>query len=298
MALRAKPNRRFDSGNSSISAYKRGPTADRGGINSALANPTLSTTQISLQSNVTTSLPLLIRPWSQGWEKNFNAGSIIMVHRSNDDLRMSTAMDVPCFNFLMQSANRVVGDMKQIQNNPLYPKYDDILLDGGLTNENFKFGFFGVVRNDMLADSSLQKLYNCDVFGRTMVANIFSGTPIKRSDMVALALVEMDCSKEYSYFYQPEGTRMPNLCTKGKSVQLIGMCNGLLCGHSEKPDVNNASGTNLVGPDHVVKKILRVIPLGVVSHAVARVPSVGIIKEALRNQDKFTLLPRIEVLLN
>lgn len=291
-------NSRPDPGVSTLSAYKRGPGPDRGGINQALSNPTLSTSQISLQSNVTTSLPLLIRPWSQGWEKNFNPGSIIMVHTSTDDLRMQTAMDVPCFNFIMQNANKAYGDKSQITNNPLYPKIEDIEADGGLTNDNFKFGFFGVVRNDLLADSHLQKLYNCDVFGRSMIANIFSGHHLKRSDQLDLALVIMDVHKEYQYFYQPEGTRMPSLCTGNLAVQVIGMCNGLLCGHSETPTADNQSGTNLVGPDKTVKQILRVIPLGVVSHAVARKPSVGQIKEALRNQDKFTLLPRVEVLLN
>jgi len=288
-----------DLGSTTLSAYKSGPGPDRPGINAALTNPTLSTSQISLQSNVTTSLPILIRPWSQGWEKNFNPGSIMFVHRSNDDLRMSTCMDVPCFNFIMQSANRRVGDLSQTRNNPLYPRMGDIDAVGGLTNTNFPFGFFGVVRNDMMADSSLQKLFNCDVFGRTMVANIFAGHPLKRGDMVALALVKMDCSKEYSYFVQPEGTRMPNLVTDPEAVQVVGMCNGLLCGHSDEPNDKFPSGKNHVGgQDDNVKQILKIIPLGLISHAVARVPSCGQIKEALRNQDKFTLLPRIEVLLN
>jgi hypothetical protein len=294
-----KFNSRPDPGVSNLTTYKRGPRPDRGGINAALSNPTLSTSQISLQSNVTTSLPILIKPWSQGWEKNFNQGSIIMVHRSNDDLRMSTAMDIPCFNFIMQCAQRRVGDTSRIENNPLYPKMSHIEADGGLNNINFPFGLFGVVRNDMLADSSLQKLYNCDVFGRTMVANIFKGGKgLKRGDTVSLALVEMDCSKEYSYFIQPEGTRMPNLVTDPLAVQVVGMANGLLCGHSETPSPNNPFGKNKVGGKYNVKKILRVIPLGVVSHAVARIPSEGQIKEALRHQDKFTLLPRVEVLLN
>ena len=294
-----KFNSRPDPGVSNLTAYKRGPGPDRGGINAALSNPTLSTSQISLQSNVTTSLPILIKPWSQGWEKNFNQGSIIMIHRSNDDLRMSTAMDLPCFNFIMQSAQRRVGDTSRIDNNPLYPKMSHIEADGGLTNANFPFGFFGVVRNDMLADSSLQKLFNCDVFGRTMIANIFKGGKgLKRGDIVSLALVEMDCSKEYSYFIQPEGTRMPNLVTDPLAVQVVGMANGLLCGHSEIPTPENPFGKNNVGDKYNVKKILRVIPLGVVSHAVARIPSEGQIKEALRHQDKFTLLPRVEVLLN
>lgn len=292
-------NSRPDPGVNTLSAYKRGPGPDRPGIDAALSNPTLSTSQISLQSNVTTSLPLLIKPWSQGWEKNFNPGSIIFVHQSNSDLRMSTAMDVPCFNFLMQSAQKRVGDLSSIQNNPLYPQMSSIEAVGGLTSDNFPFGFFGVVRNDLLADSSLQKLYNLDVFGRTMVANIFKGGKgLKRGDIVGLAIVKMDCAKEYQYFVQPEGTRMPSLVTEPEAIQVIGMCNGLLCGHSSPPSVQNPKGKNNVGPNNNVKEILRIIPLGMVSHAVARIPSEGQIKEALRNQDKFTLLPRVEVLLN
>ena len=57
-------------------------------------------------------------------------------------------------------------------------------------------------------------------------------------------------------------------------------------------------GSDRIGESEIIIDKLRDIPLGMVSHAVARVPSVGQIKEALRNQDKFTLLPRVEILLN
>lgn len=306
-------NSRPDPGVSTLSAYKRGPAPDRKGINKALSNPTLSTSQISLQSNVTTSLPLLIRPWSQGWEKNFNAGSILFVHKNNDDLRMHTAMDIPCLNFILQNSVRAVGrDVANIDGNNLYPDMRAITGAGGLTNDNFKFGFFGVVRNDMMADSLLQKLYNCDVFGRTMVANIFSGEPLKRGDHVGLAIVKLKAHKEYDYFVQPGGSRMPNLVTENECLQVVGTLNGLICGHNKTPTPPDTDegrpeevvldtsqfGKNLVGGNNVVIEKLRDIPLGIVSHAVARVPSVGQIKEALRNQDKFTLLPRVEVLLN
>ena len=253
-------NSRPDSGVSTLTAYKRGPSADRGGINAALSNPTLVTSQISLQSNVTTSLPLLIRPWSQGWEQKFNL--------ENNDM--------------YEEVPQEKGD---------WSKYE-------LTQDNFKFGFFGVIRNDMMADSTLQKLYNLDVFGRTMVANIFSHEKLKRSDKVGLAVVLMKTTQVYSFFEHPDGSRVPNIVTAEYSLQVIGTKDGLLCGYSSKPSAEHPHGKNDVGPDKEVVRILRMIPLGVVSHAVAKVPSLGQIKAALRNQDKFTNLPRIEVLLN
>ena len=218
-------NSRPDSGVSTLTAYKRGPSADRGGIDAALSNPTLVTSQISLQSNVTTSLPLLIRPWSQGWEQKFNVGSIIFVHKSGEDKRMSTGLDIPCLNYILQQANRSVGRQNyNLENNDMY---DAIPQDPTghkkfeLTMGNFKFGFFGVIRNDMMADSTLQKLYNLDVFGRTMVANIFSEQKLKRSDKVGLAVVLMNTDKAYSFFEQPDGSRIPNIVTGSYLLQVI-----------------------------------------------------------------------------
>lgn len=299
---------RPDVGASNLTPYKRGPGPDRGSINSALANPTLSTSQISLQSNVTTSLPIIIRPWSQGWEKQFNEGSIIFVYKGQADTRMTTGLDIPTINFILQQGCRVVGkESLCLANNDMYPdpfENDDKTTRSKFDNNHFKFGFFGVLRNDMMADSTLQKLFNCDVFGRTMVGNIFSEKKLKRGDHVGLAVVLMDVHSEYGFFEQPDGTRMPNLVTSNLTYQIIGTRNGLLCGHSNEPSDNldptqqKMHGENLVGENHTVKEILRTIPLGVVSHAVARVPSMGAIKGALRSQDKFTLLPRVEVLLN
>ena len=108
----------------------------------------------------------------------------------------------------------------------------------------------------------------------------------------------MNTEKAYSFFEQPDGSRIPNIVTGSYSLQVIGTKDGLLCGYSSKPSKANPHGKNNVGKDQTVVRILRMIPLGVVSHAVAKVPSLGQIKAALRNQDKFTNLPRIEVLLN
>ena len=287
-------NQRPDSGSSSLSKYKRGVGPDRSTVGGALMNPTLSASQISLQSNVTTSLPLFIRPWSHGWEKNFNEGSPLFVYNKDDDPRMNTSLDIPCLNYMLQSAQRNMG------RKDLRIDDDDKYFGVDADFRDFPYGFFGVVRNDLMANSSLQKLYNCDVFGRSMIANVFSGKPLKRGDHVGLAVVKMDVHKEYSVFVQPEGTRLPAQVTRNIAYQIVGTKNGLLCGHSDEPSLQFVEGRNRVGnqDDKIVKEICRLIPLGVVSHAVARIPSVGKIKEALRSQDKFTLLPRVEILLN
>jgi len=44
-------------------------------------------------------------------------------------------------------------------------------------------------------------------------------------------------------------------------------------------------------------EVVHRIPIGVVSHAVAKVPSKSFVLRALRESDQYTLLPRIEILL-
>lgn len=285
---------RPDNGATSVTPYKSGPGPDRGGIQNALANPTLANSQISQQSNVTTSLPLLVRPWANKWEQGFTVGSILFAHTgSNTDHRMTTTVDVPVLNYMLESAQRRVGRKQFNVENDMYPK-----IGSDFTDDHFKWNYFGVVRNDMMADSALQKLFNCDVFGRSMIGNIFSAKPLCRGDQVSLFIVEIDTHKNYNFFNTPDGIRQPQQCTSEISYQVIGGKNGLLCGHSEKPsEQNNFIGNNLVGPNEIVKRIHREIPIGVVSHAVSRVPSEGMIRNALRDQSRFTLLPQIEVLL-
>lgn len=301
---------RPDPGASSLTPYRKGPGPDRGSVNSALMNPSLSESKISLDSNVTTSIPIIVRPWQHGWEKNFNEGSLLFCHRNNTNPQVHTALDLPSLNYVLQQAVRSVGRQNfNLENNDMYPRpfADDNTPNkfGWQEPDGFKFGFFGVIRNDMMANSTLQKLFNCDVFGRTMVGNIFKGGDrIKRGDLVGLAICIMDVNSVYGFFEQPDGTRLPKIVTTGQCYQVIGTHNNLLCGYSEQPrnsfikEENLPRGANTTGETLTVKKILRKIPLGTVSHAVGRVPSLGAIRMALRSQDKFTLLPRIEVLLN
>ena len=237
-----------------------------------LRNPTLSNSKITYDSNTTASLPLLIRPWSQGYEKGFRQGSLIFVADADCNPQMCTAADLPTLNFLLENARLNPADQSRRLQDKILPRDLDDLLE--------KWKFFGVMRNDMMANSMLQKLYNCDVYGRAMVANIF-GSKLKRGDLVGLAVVKVSNIRDlYQMYIQPDGGLLPEALIQNSSdlLQIVGTVNG------EVRSIPNAT-------------IEHKIPLGVISHAVAKVPSNSFILRALRETDQYMLLPRIEILM-
>lgn len=237
-----------------------------------LRNPTLTNSKITYDTNTTASLPLLIRPWSQGYEQGFKQGSLIFTADADCNAQMCTAADLPTLNYLLENAKLVKDSGRRLQDKIL-PKPED------LTDLLQKWKFFGVMRNDMMANSMLQKLYNCDVYGRSMVANIF-GSKLKRGDTVGLAVVKLDIRPTYTMFVQPEGALLPSALTGKNSCEILQVCGTV----NEKPIALDG-------------EVVHHIPLGVISHAVSKVPSDAFIKRALRERDQYTLLPRIEVLL-
>jgi hypothetical protein len=113
-----------------------------------------------------------------------------------------------------------------------------------------------------------------------MIANIF-GSRLKRGDHVGLAVVEVpDIRGTYQMYVQPDGALLPGALVKDstKVPQIVGTVNGEV----------------RVGMTGVIKHR---IPLGVISHAVAKVPSNSLIMRALRETDQYMLLPRIEILM-
>jgi len=267
---------RPDSGlsNAATTGSLRDPGGPRAGSTAPpsfaeLRNPTLTNSKISYDTNTTASLPLLIRPWSQGYEKGFRQGSLIFVADADCNAQMCTGADLPTLNFLLENAQ--VNDSRKLDAKLLPDSLDDLLT---------KWKFFGVMRNDMMANSMLQKLYNCDVYGRSMVANIF-GSKLKRGDHVGLAVVKGDIRQRYSMYIQPDGSLLPGQLVQdsNKVMQIVGTVNGKV--------------TTLSRSFEVVHHI----PLGVISHAVAKVPSESFIQRALRETDQYMLLPRIEILM-
>ena len=292
----ANPNRRFDSGASSATAYRAGPRMGRSsqpGI-ADMRNPTLTSTQISMQTNVTTSLPLMCRPWRDGWEKYYKEGTILFAFQGEGHVRLTVAADIPALNYICDKANtRMMGDKQAVQESPHYPE------DNKPTS--FKWEYFGCVRNDMLSESSLQKLMNCDVWGRTMMANIFG--KVKRNDLVGLALCTVDVNKLYASHMMPNGNIAPAAVTGSECLMILPTVNNLLgCGFTTKD-------TDREGPDGLhrymkndfsrgVLEIHKMWPLGAVQHNVARCPTDHKILQSLRSQNEYILLPRIEVMLH
>lgn len=272
---------RPDSGlsNAATTGSLRDPGGPRAGSTAPpsfaeLRNPTLSNSKITYDSNTTASLPLLIRPWSQGYEKGFRQGSLIFVADADCNPQMCTAADLPTLNFLLENARLNPADQSRRLQDKILPRDLDDLLE--------KWKFFGVMRNDMMANSMLQKLYNCDVYGRAMVANIF-GSKLKRGDLVGLAVVKVsDIRQLYQMYIQPDGGLLPEALIPDGSdlLQIVGTVNG------EVRSMDKAGFT-----------IEHQIPLGVISHAVAKVPSNSFILRALRETDQYMLLPRIEILM-
>ena len=97
-------------------------------------------------------------------EKYFNQGSILFTNIDSKH-RLSTVADLPTMNFILEACNRQFNN--DLVSNPMYQqciKSDTRKLNG--------WNYYGVLRNDMMADSQLQKLLNVDVFGRSMIGNI------------------------------------------------------------------------------------------------------------------------------
>ena len=244
-------NGRPDPGSSSENprAYKSGPSqgSTQAPSYAELRRPTLSTSSISLDTNVTTSVPIMVRPWLDGWEKRMNQGSFLFVLKSVNSRQMHVCADLPTINYLLErSFSSYPDDTRQKE---VHAK--DL--------SEFNWELFGVVRNDLMADSTLQKLYNVDVHGRSMVANVFG--KVKRSDHVGLALVSVPAGLYYqNLFLMPNGNARPGSLTSSggaKHLQIIGTVNGKI-----------DSAFNLPGVE-----VLRHYPLGVVSHAVAKIPT-------------------------
>lgn len=279
-------NGRPDSGAASATAYKSGP---RQGSRSApsyaeLRNPTLSATKISLDTNATTSLPLLIRPWLDGYEKQFAQGSLLFVNQDQQSHRMSTVADLPTMNFMLEACQRQFNsDLVSA------PMYKSCKTSSGFQGAN-GWNFFGILRNDMMADSTLQKLLNVDVFGRAMIANIFG--EITRGSHVGLALIRVNTASVYNGFMQPAGNLQPKAIIKSMGQDGDGLLEkGVL---QLVPTVNGKINC-ISGVDE--NDIELHIPLGVVTHAVGRQPNQGQRVSSLRSQTHYLLLPRIEILM-
>lgn len=276
-------------------AYKSGPGQGPQGIPGMrnMRNPTAYISQISQQTNVTQSQPLIIRPWLDGWEKQYQQGSLIFVNKSNAiaPSRLCTTADLPTMNWILEKAYEKPTGNQTAKQHPMY-KMKQLYDAGGNEGLEGKDGwnFHGIYRNDMDMQSSLQRLINVDVFGRAMVGNIWG--KMNRGDVLGIGLKRINVdSLNTGMFVQPDGNLLPNILT-GKGNTEVDEGKGVL----QFVPIKNRKET-LDYEENSQGIIEKYIQLGIVSHAVAKTPGQGLIKLALRSQDAFLRLPRVEILI-
>lgn len=290
--MNSAPNRMPDSGVDSVRPYKSGPALGSSSAPSfnVLQNPQLVTTKISLDTNVTASVPIMIRPWLDQYEKSFVQGSILFALCNKQSHRLATVADLPTLNYLLENTFHKTRATQEA----LYKRTPKEVTHDG-------WNYFGILRNDMMAESNLQKLLNVDAYGRAMIGNIFG--KLKRGDHVGLALAYVDTGLMNQGFVLPNGNILPEAVVD-KSGSNGGAGDGTgapltSTGASTHkilqylPTINNKIAVEQLKD----AKIEQSIPLGVVSHAVSKLPSDGLRKRALRSQIHHVLLPLIEILI-
>ena len=294
-------------------------------------------------SNNTASLPLLVRPWVQEFEKAYMQGSPLFVMVQNvGRSSLSTVADIPTLNWLLVERMRLdsIGQVPA-PDSGLYPESKPAgwtLDDSKIVATNPKsllasWNFFGVLRNRMDANSRLQQLFNCDCWGRSKVANLFSSKRrgIKRGDHVGLAVVRFNLEKFQAVHHPSGGEGMPveMLTLQDKKItgvpdallpltvggyrqakrasemarwayQIVGTLNEVPAVDPEcLIDFDDVKGELGNPKDDVVKKgcVIHHIPLGIVSHAVSKAPSEAARLFALKSSEDMTSLPQIEILM-
>lgn len=238
-----------------------------------------------MQTNPTASIPLMIRPWQEHYEKDFAPGCLVFCKQEKAGRSpLITCADVPTLNYLFHEGRNGIGDEK----NRIGP--DD-------------FEFFGVFRNDAGKQvdhlgfprytNPKQRLIQCDVYGRSKVAN-FWGRKLRTGQRLGLALVV----KSTTMVKQPN--RHPrNLLARTPMFQLIPTVNECRPGTNDKLHKLQYDDDYLK-PDNdveVSKGYVRHWHIGVVSQSAYQPPTDAKISLALHDSQQRTDLPQIEILM-
>lgn len=225
-----------------------------------------------LETNPTGSIPIMIRPWAEHYEKDYAPGSLIFCKQDKKGRSpLITCADVPTLNYLF--ANGVVDPDQELK-----PE---------------EYEFFGIFRNDAGKQvdhlgfprytNPKQRLIQCDVYGRAKVAN-FWGKKLRTGQRIGLALVW----KRVGFLKQPNrhSKTLPQPVTV---LQIIPTVNE--CFVETDTDVPQARAEGEI--DHYVRKW----HVGVVSQAAYEPPTKGKIALALHDSQQRTDLPQIEILM-
>jgi len=263
----------YPSGPGAMPSVSNRPSGPQGppDISSTLSVQSRSTVKY-LETNPTGSIPVMIRPWAEHYEKDYAPGSLIFCKQDKKGRSsLITCADVPTMNFLFtQSA---------------------IDADKMVKPEDYEF--FGVFRNDAGKQvdhlgfprytNPKQRLIQCDVYGRAKVAN-FWGKKLRTGQRVGLALVW----KKVSWMKQPN-RHSRTLAQPEVVLQIIPTVNECFV----ETDKKVPAALNEGEIDAYVKKW----HVGVVSQAAYEPSTKGKIALALYDSQQRTDLPQIEILM-
>lgn len=236
-----------------------------------------------LETNPTASIPIMIRPWQDHYEKDYAPGCLIFCKQEKAGRSpLITCADIPTLNYLFHEGRNGIG----LEKDKIEP--DD-------------YEFFGVFRNDAGKQvdhmgfprytNPKQRLIQCDVYGRARVAN-FWGRKLRTGQRLGLALVV----KQVSSVKQPN--RHPrNLPRRPHVYQIVPTVNECEVGKTTRLQVNPALPLDAASTPEVSRECVKHWHVGVASQAAYEPPTDSKINLALHDSQQRTDLPQIEILM-
>ena len=260
-----------------------------------------------LDVNPTGSIPLMVRPWKELYEKDYAPGCLIFCKQIKTGRSpLITCADLPTMNFLLTE-----------QGTDLLKCTD--------------YEFLGIFRNDAgkqvdhmgfpMYTNIKQRLIQCDVYGRAKVANMWTGK-LRTGDSLEICLV----IKKITLKKKPNrsGRQMP----ERPCFQLVPTVNGCIpdtntkleeadwagaMGAGAPPNANRQQAMDQLGnlnafvndpgtpPAQILplmtNKYIRKWRIGIVSQAAHEPPTKANIKLAMHDSQQRTHLPQLEVLM-
>ena len=187
-------------------APRRPPTLEPKRFETPLFNIPVQNTssQIHTQSNNTTSLPLMVRPFVDGSHHNLQQGDILFVKKKAERY-LSTVKNIFMLNHHLVTLAKqdVEKALKEAREWMFYGFYRN---ETNVTNAPMPGTYYPPSQH-----KNHQSLINVDVFGRSNIINIF-GDPEKRTtrcmsgDLVGLALYSSTDDKKVMYLPTHNGT--------------------------------------------------------------------------------------------
>lgn len=236
-----------------------------------------------LETNPTGSIPIMIRPWSEHYEKDYAPGCLVFCKQEKAGRSpLITCADVPTLNYLFHEGRNGIG----LEKDRIEPN---------------DYEFFGVFRNDAGKQvdhlgfprytNPKQRLIQCDVYGRAKVAN-FWGRKLRTGQRLGLALVV----KQVSTVKQPN--RHPrNLPNRPLVYQIVPTVNEREPGTDNVLLRVNPRGDPLDPRNAQVGHYIKRWHVGIVSQAAYEPPTDSKINLALHDSQQRTDLPQIEILM-